>query len=450
MNKTAVVILAAGEGTRMKSSLPKVLHNVCGRPMIGWVIESIMALRPYGTYIVVGHQADLVKEKSARKEIVFVEQKKQLGSGHALMQAEQKLKHFHGSILVLCADTPLIRTETLSVLLNFHSREKNAATVLSVINDNPFGYGRIIRSPSGQVEKIVEEKDASREIKKIKEINSGIYCFESPLVWDALKNIKAENAKKEYYLTDAVDILNRQGNKVGGCTICGANEVMGVNSRVELASAEKAKRFEILEKLMISGVTIIDPSNTYISADAAIGGDTVILPGTTIEGKTVIGSNCRIGPFAFVSDAKIGNFVQVRSSYIYDSEIGNESQIGPFSHIRPGTIIKTGVKVGNFSEIKKSTLEDGSKVNHLTYIGDATVGKKVNIGAGTITCNYDGVKKHKTIIGDRSFIGSNVNFVAPVEIGSDAVIGAGSTITDDVPSKALAIARARQVNKIRK
>jgi len=450
MKNIAVVALAAGEGTRMKSSLPKVLHNVCGRPMIGWVIESILGLKPCGTYIVVGHQADLVKEKSARKEIVFVEQKKQLGSGHALMQVEQKLKHFNGSILVLCADTPLIKTETLSVLLNFHSREKNAATVLSVMNDDPLGYGRIVRSSSGQVEKIVEEKDASRDIKKIKEINSGIYCFESPIIWGALKKIKSENVKKEYYLTDAIDILNRQGEKVGGCTICEANEVMGVNSRVELSAAEKAKRFEILEKHMISGVTVIDPSNTYVSADAVIGGDTTILPGTTIEGKTVIGTNCRIGPAAFISNSSIGNSVEVRSSYIYDSEIGNEAQIGPFSHIRPGTILKTGVKVGNFSEVKKSTIEEGAKVNHLTYIGDATVGKKVNIGAGTITCNYDGVKKHKTIIGDRSFIGSNVNFVAPVEIGSDAVIGAGSTITDNVPSKALAIARARQVNKIRK
>jgi len=216
MKNIAVVALAAGEGTRMKSSLPKVLHNVCGRPMIGWVIESILGLKPCGTYIVVGHQADLVKEKSARKEIVFVEQKKQLGSGHALMQVEQKLKHFNGSILVLCADTPLIKTETLSVLLNFHSREKNAATVLSVMNDDPLGYGRIVRSSSGQVEKIVEEKDASRDIKKIKEINSGIYCFESPIIWGALKKIKSENVKKEYYLTDAIDILNRQGEKVGG------------------------------------------------------------------------------------------------------------------------------------------------------------------------------------------------------------------------------------------
>jgi bifunctional UDP-N-acetylglucosamine pyrophosphorylase/glucosamine-1-phosphate N-acetyltransferase len=366
------------------------------------------------------------------------------------MQAEQKLKNFHGNILVMCADTPLVKTTTLSVLLNFHSREKNSATVLTVMNENPFGYGRILRSPTGQVEKIVEEKDASREIKKLKEINSGIYCFESPLIWDALKDIKSENAKKEYYLTDVIDILNRQGKKVGGCTICGVNEVMGVNSRVDLSAAEKAKRFEILEKLMMSGVTVIDPSTTYVSADAAIGADTVVLPGTTIEGKTIIGSNCSIGPSAFISDSTIGDMVNVKSSYIFDSNIGSEVKIGPFSHIRPGTVLKKGVRVGNFSEVKKSTVNEGSKVNHLTYIGDAEIGKNVNIGAGTITCNYDGMKKHKTTIGDRVFVGSNVNFVAPVKIGSEALIGAGSTITEDVPSKALAIARARQINKTRK
>jgi bifunctional UDP-N-acetylglucosamine pyrophosphorylase/glucosamine-1-phosphate N-acetyltransferase len=450
MKNTAVVVLAAGEGTRMKSSLPKVLHKVCGKSMISWVMESIMGFKPHSTYIVVGHKAELVKESSAREGISFIEQKKRLGSGHALMQVEQKLKNFQGNILVMCADTPLVKTSTLSVLLNFHSREKNSATVLTVINENPFGYGRILRSPTGQVEKIVEEKDASREIKKIKEINSGIYCFESPLIWGALKDIRSENAKKEYYLTDVIDILNKQGKKVGGCTICGVNEVMGVNSRVDLSAAEKAKRFEILEKLMVSGVTIIDPSTTYISADAAIGMDTVILPGTTIEGKAIVGSNCTIGPSAFISDSTIGDMVEVRSSYIFGSNIGSEAKIGPFSHIRPGTVLRKGVKVGNFSEVKKSTIDEGSKVNHLTYIGDAEIGKSVNIGAGTITCNYDGVKKHKTTIGDRAFIGSNVNFVAPVKIGSDALVGAGSTITEDVPAKALAIARARQVNLKRK
>ena len=450
MNNISAVILAAGEGTRMKSSVPKVLHPVCGKPMVSWVLESVGGLKPQGIKLVVGHQADAVKKNVTGGNISFVEQKKQLGSGHALLQAEQKLKHWHGSVLVMCADTPLIKTETLSVLLNFHRREQNAATVLTVINENPFGYGRIIRSPLGQVEKIVEEKDASREIKKIKEVNSGIYCFESPLIWDILKKIKADNAKKEYYLTDAISILNALGKKVGGCSICGTDEVMGVNSRVELARAEAAKRRDILEGFMLAGVTITDPSNTYISSEARIGSDTVILPGTMIEGKSSIGSGCRIGPFTVISDCRLGDSIEARSAYIYGSTIGDGAKIGPFTHIRPGTVIKKNVRVGNFSEIKKSILEDGSKVNHLTYIGDSSIGKSVNIGAGTITCNYDGVKKSRTVIGDGSFIGSNVNFVAPVRIGKDALIAAGSTITEDVPSKALAIARARQVNKLKK
>ena len=296
----------------------------------------------------------------------------------------------------------------------------------------------------------MEEKDASPDIRRIKEINSGIYCFESPLIWSVLKKIKPENIKKEYYLTDAIDILNSVGKKTGAYSISDTGEVLGVNSRLELANAEKAKRVEILERLMVSGVTITDPASTYISSDTRIGNDTVILPGTIIEGKCEIGSGCRIGPFTFISDSELGSGIEVRSAYIYGSRIEDGAKIGPFTHIRPGTVIKKDVRVGNFSEIKNSLLKDGSKVNHLTYVGDAELGKKVNIGAGTITCNYDGFKKSKTIIGDRSFIGSNVNLVAPVRVGSDVIIGAGSTITDDVPSRSLAIARARQVNKKRK
>ena len=450
MKNIAVVVLAAGEGTRMKSELPKVLHKVCGKHMISWVLGSVQGLKPHATYVVVGHKSRLVKENITGDGITFIEQKKQLGSGHALMQVEKKLAAWHGSVLVLCADTPLIKTETLSILLNFHRREDNDVTVLSVNNDNPHGYGRVVRSPLGQVERIVEEKDASPDIRRIKEINSGIYCFESPLIWSVLKKIKPGNIKKEYYLTDAIDILNSLGKKTGAYSISDTGEVLGVNSRLELANAEKAKRVEILERLMVSGVTITDPASTYISSDTRIGNDTVILPGTIIEGKCEIGSGCRIGPFTLISDSELGSGIEVRSAYIYGSRIEDGARIGPFTHIRPGTVIKKDVRVGNFSEIKNSLLKDGSKVNHLTYVGDAELGKKVNIGAGTITCNYDGFKKSKTIIGDRSFIGSNVNLVAPVRVGSDVIIGAGSTITDDVPSKSLAIARARQVNKKRK
>ncbi len=450
MKNIAVVVLAAGEGTRMKSEVPKVLHRVCGKPMISWVLESVGGLNPRDIYVVVGHKSQTVKENIKADKVSFVDQKKQLGSGHALMQVEKKLAGWHGSVLVLCADTPLIKTETLLTLLNFHRREDNSVTVLSVTNENPHGYGRVIRSPLGQVEKIVEEKDASPDVRRIKEINSGIYCFESPLIWSVLKKIKPENIKKEYYLTDAIDILNNQGKKTGAYSICDTGEVMGVNSRVELANAEATKRAEVLKKLMVSGVTVTDPSNTYISADTRIGSDTVIYPGTIMEGNCVVGSNCRIGPATLISDSELGDSVEVRSAYIYGSKVGSGAKIGPFTHIRPGTIIKSDVRVGNFSEVKNSVLNEGSKVNHLSYIGDATLGKKVNVGAGTITCNYDGFKKNKTFIGERSFIGSNVNLVAPVKVGSDVIIGAGSTITEDVPSKSLAIARARQVVKKRK
>jgi len=450
MKNIAVVVLAAGEGTRMKSELPKVLHEVCGKPMISWVLESVQGLKPRDIFVVVGHKSQVVRENISGDGISFIEQKKQLGSGHALMQVEKRLSGWHGSILVLCADTPLIKADTLAALLKFHCGEDNAATVLSVTNENPFGYGRIVRSPLGQVEKIVEEKDASPDVRRIKEINSGIYCFESPAVWGTLKKIKPENIKREYYLTDALDILNSLGKKTGAFLIKDAGEVLGVNSRAELAVAEKVKRAEILERLMVSGVTIVDPRNTYISVDARIGRDSIIYPGTIVEGKSEIGSGCRIGPFTFVSDSELGNGVEARSAYIYGSKVGDGAKIGPFTHIRPGTVIKTNVRVGNFSEVKNSVLDEGSKVNHLSYIGDATLGKKVNVGAGTITCNYDGFKKHRTVIGDRSFIGSNVNLVAPVTVGRDVVIGAGSTITEDIPSKSLAIARARQVNKKRK
>ena len=449
LKNIVVVVLAAGEGTRMRSEIPKVLHKVCGKPMISWVLESVRRLKPRDIYVVVGHKSRTVKENISGGGISFVDQKKQLGSGHALMQVEKKLAGWHGNILVLCADTPLIKTETLSTLLNFHRREDNTVTVLSVTNENPHGYGRVLRSPLGQVEKIVEEKDASPDTRRIKEINSGIYCFESPLIWSVLKKIKPENIRKEYYLTDAISILNNLGKKTGAYSISETGEVLGVNSRVDLASAEGTKRAEVLKELMISGVTVTDPSNTYISADTKIGADTVIYPGTILEGNCVVGSNCRIGPFTLISDSELGNNVEARSAYIYGSKIGNGAKIGPFTHIRPGTVVKANVRVGNFSEVKNSVLNEGSKVNHLTYIGDAVLGKKVNVGAGTITCNYDGFKKNKTFIGDRSFIGSNVNLVAPVKVGSDVIIGAGSTITDNVPSKSLAIARARQVNKKR-
>jgi bifunctional UDP-N-acetylglucosamine pyrophosphorylase/glucosamine-1-phosphate N-acetyltransferase len=450
MNKVSIVVLAAGEGTRMKSGRSKVLHPLAGKPLVRWVLSAISALKPDAIYLIVGHKADQVREELAGEKVVFVEQKQQLGSGHALMQTEKHLKKYSGDIIVLCADTPLIKADTLRNLLKTHRKQKNAATILSAEFDNPLSYGRIVRMPSGKVQGIVEEKDATLEQKKIKEINSGIYCFQSPQIWKALSRITPNNQKKEYYLTDAISILNNDGFNVDASMNVQPYEIMGVNNRLDLSKAEKIVRKEVIEQAMLNGVTIIDPEHTYITPGVKIGQDTVIYPGSIIEGKTTIGSNCIIGPNTVIKNAEISNDSSVIISYVTDAKVGEKVKIGPYAHLRPGTILKKGAKVGNFSEIKNAVIEEGSKVNHLSYIGDAELGVNVNVGAGTITCNYDGVKKSKTIIGDRVFVGSNVNLVAPVKVGHDVLLGAGSTITDDVPAKNLAIARARQVNKIRK
>jgi bifunctional UDP-N-acetylglucosamine pyrophosphorylase/glucosamine-1-phosphate N-acetyltransferase len=450
MKKLAVVILAAGEGTRMKSSVPKVLHKLGGKPIIKWVLYSVRSLSPEIIYVVVGHGSEKVTEALSGENIKFVEQTKQLGSGHALRQAEKALKNFRGNVLVLSGDVPLVHSETLKALVNIHNHENNSATVLSAIFDNPHSYGRICRSETGQVTSIVEEKDASEYVRKIKEINSGIYCFSSPLIWEVLKDIKPENVKKEYYLTDAILILNNLGKKVGSSPNAKKEEMLGVNTRADLAVAELLAKKKIMQHHMLNGVTIVDPQNTYINLEVKIGQDTTIHPGSIIEGKTVIGKNCQIGPFSVIKDTEIHDGTSIINSHVYSSKIESNCKIGPFSHIRPESHIKEGAKVGNFSETKKSVIGIGSKVNHLSYIGDSILGRDVNVGAGTITCNYDGVRKNVTVIGDNSFVGSNVNFVAPIKIGKKTVIGAGSTLTEDVPDGALAIARARQINKPRK
>lgn len=450
MKKLSVVILAAGEGTRMKSDLPKVLHALSGKPLIKWVLNSVYNLRPAEVIAVVGHGAAQVQNELSGEKVSFAEQKKQLGSGHALAQTEKYLKNFSGDILVLCGDTPMISPVTLRELIRRHNSEKNAATVLSAEAPNPFGYGRIYRLPSGQVSGIIEEKDASPEQRKITEVNSGIYCFSCAGLWRGLKKITPQNKKHEYYLTDIISILNDLGLPVGAYKAHDFNELQGINTRIDLSRAAGLVRAKILDELMLSGVTIINPAHTYISPETQIGRDTVIYPGTIIEGKSVIGKNCFIGPNTFIKNSSVGDNSEIRSSFIDDSFVASKVKIGPFSNLRPGSKIMDGARVGNFSEIKNSFVGQDSKVNHLSYIGDATLGQKVNVGAGTITCNYDGFKKHATIIGDRVFVGSNVNLVAPVKVGHDVVLGAGSTITDEVPAKTLAIARARQVNRPRK
>ena len=449
-NPISVIILAAGEGTRMQSSIAKVLHKVAGKPMVEWVVNAAQALKPVKTVVISGRDSKALEVVLSNSNVLFAKQEKRLGSAHAVLQSKKLLGSFNGNILVLCGDTPLVRKETLLEFVNAHNASGNSASVLSCRTSNPFGYGRIIRDSSGTFKSIVEEKDANANQKMIKEINSGIYCFSSTLMWQFISKIKPNNAKNEYYITDLISLLGTAGNKVEAFNFAGIEELLGVNTRVELATAENIFTEKTLNELMLSGVTIIDTKNTYIEPGAKIGSDTIIYPGCVICGKTVIGKNCSIGPFSQISASEIGDNCNIKLSCVDYSILKSGVKVGPFSNIRPKSVLSDNVKVGNFSEVKKAVIGIGSKVNHLSYIGDAVLGKNVNVGAGTITCNYDGKNKHITDIADNVFIGSNVNFVAPVSVGKNALIAAGSTVTIDVPSNTLSIARAHQVNKKRK
>lgn len=454
MNNIYGVILGAGEGTRMKSCLPKVLHKVAGKELISHVIDCLNHVKLQKLFVVIGSGSDLVlkhlKGYDENLNITTALQEKRLGSGHALLQIKKYAEGLKGHLIVMCGDTPLVKQETIKQLLQYHIKNKNFATILSGIVDEPFGYGRIVRDSNGNVSCIIEEKSASQEQKQIKEINSGIYCFDLKTLWQALSKVKNDNNKKEYYLTDVISILNKSGYKTDAISITNEEEILGVNDRNQLAYAGKILRNRKLEELMSNGVTIIDPLSTYIDNDVIIGQDTIIKHNTSIEGKVKIGQNCQIGPNTCIYNSLIGDSTRILYSYIDGANIKNNVKIGPFSHIRPDSVLKDNVKVGNFSEVKKSVIDKGSKINHLSYIGDAIIGKDVNIGAGTITCNYDGNKKHQTIIQDDVFVGSNVNLVAPVKIGKKVLIAAGSTITENVLPNKLTIARARQIIKVRK
>jgi len=446
MVKRYAIILAAGQGTRMKSKLYKVLHPVCGKPMVEHVIDQVLQLDLEKLVTIVGFGAEDIKAQIGEKS-EFALQKEQLGTAHAVMQATSHLGDKEGVTLVVCGDTPLITAETMKALLEHHLQVGAKATVLTAFAENPAGYGRIVRNGAGHVEKIVEHKDATEEERKIKEINTGTYCFDNKALFQALTEVSNDNAQGEYYLPDVIEILKKQGEIVSAYQTDSFEETLGVNDRVALAEAERIMRERINRKHMMNGVTIIDPSHTYISVDAEIGCDTIIYPGTVVEGKTVIGSDCIIGPNSEIKNCIVGNHTVVRHSVAHDSEIGNDVTIGPFAHIRPLSKIDDEVRIGNFVEIKKSTMGRGSKASHLSYIGDAEVGADVNLGCGSITVNYDGHKKYLTKIEDGAFIGCNTNLVAPITIGKGAYIAAGSTITEDVPGNALSIARARQVNK---
>ncbi|WP_270578151.1 bifunctional UDP-N-acetylglucosamine diphosphorylase/glucosamine-1-phosphate N-acetyltransferase GlmU [Caldibacillus thermoamylovorans] len=446
MSKKYVIVLAAGQGTRMKSKLYKVLHPVCGKPMVRHVIDELKQIGADQIITVVGHGADEVKNE-LKDDSEFVLQEQQLGTAHAVMQARDLLQDKEGLTLVVCGDTPLLKADTIKAMIDYHINNHSKATILTAVAEDPTGYGRVIRNEQGYVEKIVEHKDASDEEKAVKEINAGTYCFDNASLFHALQKVTNNNAQNEYYLPDVIGILKDAGQTVTAFKTNEFTEIFGINDRVALAQAGKIMQQRINEKHMRNGVTIIDPEQTYIDATAVIGQDTVIYPGTMVKGNTVIGTDCIIGPNSEILNCDIGNRTSIRQSVTHDSKIGSDVQIGPFAHIRPQSLIHDEVRIGNFVEIKKTEFGRKSKASHLSYIGDANVGSNVNIGCGSITVNYDGVNKFKTIIKDGAFIGCNSNLVAPVEIGEGAYVAAGSTITDNVPGDSLSIARARQVNK---
>jgi bifunctional UDP-N-acetylglucosamine pyrophosphorylase / glucosamine-1-phosphate N-acetyltransferase len=449
-----VLILAAGQGTRMESELPKVLHPLCGLPMVMHVLRSANAMKPNALAVLIGHRgADVkaaiqsnIKELGITRPITYLQQRQQLGSGHAVREAASFLKKYQ-TVLLMSGDAPLTSFETLYSMQRFHSEQKCQMTVLTGRLANPRGYGRILRSPSGDVLRIVEDPEAGAKEASVNEVNSGTYLAETGPLLKVLKDLQPRGAKKELQLTDAVELLKADGARIMAYVAHNAEEVLGINTRVQLATADRIMNRRLVERLLVAGVSVLDPATTYVDAQVEVGPDTTIEPGTVLRGKTQVGRACRLGPYTMIVNSQIGAESQVSYSMVSGCRVLEKSSIGPFSNLRPETVVGPRAKIGNFTEIKASRIGFGSKVPHLSYIGDAEIAEDVNIGAGTITCNYDGEKKHKTIIAAKAFIGSNVNLIAPVKIGRGAKVGAGSTITEDVPEGSLAIARPRQENK---
>lgn len=446
MQNRYVVVLAAGQGTRMKSKLFKVMHPVMGRPMVGHVVNAAIDADASEVITITGHGAEVVRDYLGEKS-QYVFQEEQLGTAHAVMQAKDLLEGKEGTTLVLSGDTPLLRAETLQQLMAFHEEEEAKATILTALADDPFGYGRVIRTEDGLVSKVVEEKDASEDEKKVREINTGTYCFDNQALFQALEKVDNDNAQGEYYLPDVLEILKNEHEKVGAFQLDNMDEALGVNNRVALAEASRIMRERINEQHMTNGVSIIDPNSTYIEIDVEIARDTVVEPNTYIKGRTTIGEDAFIGLGSVISDSQLADGVEIKQSVIEESIIGKNSDVGPNSHLRTGSVLGESVHIGNYVEVKKSTIGNLSKAGHHTYIGDAEIGVDVNVGCGVVVANYNGITKNKTIIGDNSFIGSNATLVAPVEVGANSFVAAGSTITKEVPASALGIARARQENK---
>ena len=441
-----VVVLAAGKGTRMKSKLYKVLHKVCGKTMVEHVVDAAQGVNPAEIVTIVGTGAGDVEKVLADKS-KFAFQEKQLGTGDAVMTAREELGDKDGATLVVTGDTPLFTTDTFNELFKYHAEKGNAATVLTAKAPNPFGYGRIIRDDQGNVLRIVEQKDGKPEELKVKEINTGVFCFDNKKLFEALKHVNNDNAQGEYYLTDVLEILRNNGERVGAYKMPDFSESLGVNDRVALAQATKTMQRRINEAHMRNGVSFVDPDTAYIDVDVKIGNDTVIEGNVVIKGNTEIGSDCYITNGSRIIDSKIGNGVTITSSTLQEAEMDDNTDIGPNSHLRPKAVIRKGAHIGNFVEIKKAEIGEDSKVGHLTYVGDATLGKDINVGCGTIFSNYDGVKKFHTNVGDHAFIGAGSTLIAPINVADHAFIAADSTITKDVNKYDMAIARGRQVNK---
>lgn len=445
-NNFYAVILAAGEGKRMKSRKAKVLHKVCGKELIKWVRDAAAQADIKESCVVVGHGEDQVRE-SLQDTVEYAVQAEQKGTGHAVKSASDFINRHEGHILVLCGDVPLITAESIKSICSKHLSSGNDATIVTAFFNDPKGYGRIDRSGNGEFKAIVEDRDCNEEQLLIKECNAGIYCFRKDMLVESLDELKDNNAQGEYYLTDVPMILKNKGHKVDTFIIDDNSEILGINDRVQLAEANEILRKRIIKSHMMNGVTFVDPNSSYLDGDISIEPDTIVYPNCILESGTVIGSECVIGPNSRIVNSQIGNNTEINNSVIMDSKVGNNTKVGPFAYIRPKNVVGDNIKVGDFVELKNSTIGDNTKISHLTYVGDSDIGKNVNIGCGVVTVNYDGKSKYRTTVGDNSFVGCNVNLVSPVEIGDDTYIAAGSTITNNVPSGSMAIARERQTIK---